>query len=311
MSRTLKRVPLTFDWPLHKTWGGYINPYYQLATTCPDCEHGYDRARGRPDANAALFYEQWHGNAPFDWYAYGAKSPPLTQDHPAYRAAEHNVDHAPWFYLTAAEKGMQEAFRRGVMEGFPHDELIVPFPSFKKRPAIEAEARRLHALWRTKWSHHLIQADVDALVADGRLELDANGRPPTAEQVNALLARGNWHGAGSRDACVRARCEREGVPFICVRCGGTGTIWPSPEIERQCEEWKRTEPPTGDGYQLWQTCSEGSPISPVFTSLDELCAWAAGHATTFADSRASKEEWREMLESDCVHATDERGNIYL
>lgn len=305
MSRTLRRVPMSFDWPLGKTWGGYVNPYAGLATDCPDCETGYDRAGGRPDANAALFRAQWYGDAPFDWHAYGAASPPLTQDHPAYKQAVRNVDSAPAFYMTAAEKGMREAFRRGVMEGFPHDEPLVPFPSFAKKPAIEAEARRLHALWRGQWSHHLVQADVDALVADDRLRPKTT--PAKANELSyECFDLGRWG-----DTCVRARCEREGVPFTCARCGGTAAIWPSPEIEQKCEDWQDTEPPAGEGYQLWETCSEGSPISPVFATLDELCAWAADSATTFADQRATKGEWKEMLESDCVHATDEQGNIYL
>lgn len=33
-----------------------------------------------------------------------------------------------------------------------------------------------------------------------------------------------------------------------------------------------TEPPKGDGWQLWQTVSDG-PISPVFATADELVDW--------------------------------------
>lgn len=304
MSRTLKRVPLSFDWPLGKTWGGYLNPYYQLATECPDCEAGYDRAGGRPDANAALFYAQWYGKAPFDWYKYGAKSPPLTQEHPAYKLATYNVEKAPEFYMTAAEKGMREAFRRGAVEGFPHDEPLVAFPSYKKLPAIEAEAQRLHAMWREQWAHQLIQADVDALIADGQLVPNT-----TADEANDLsynsFSGGNW-----MHTCVEARCAREGVPFTCTRCAGTATLWPSPEIEQQCESWVETDPPTGDGYQLWQTTSEGSPISPVFDTLDKLCAWAAVNATTFGSLTATAEEWKKMLEEDLVYARDGQG-VYL
>ncbi len=36
-----------------------------------------------------------------------------------------------------------------------------------------------------------------------------------------------------------------------------------PEIQKQAEDWTDTEPPTGDGYQLWETTSEGSLSSPV------------------------------------------------
>jgi hypothetical protein len=98
---------------------------------------------------------------------------------------------------------------------------------------------------------------------------------------------------------------------MCARCAGSGQIWPTPQIKQQYEDWKEEEPPTGDGYQLWENCSEGSPISPVFTSLDDLCAWAAEGATTFGPYKATQAEWKAMLEDDFVHATDERGNLFL
>lgn len=60
------------------------------------------------------------------------------------------------------------------------------------------------------------------------------------------------------------------------------------------------EPPKGEGYQLWETTSEGSPVSPVFKTLDELCEWCQDNATTLADFKASKEEWKQMLEKDFV-----------
>jgi hypothetical protein len=295
VSRTLKRVPLDFAWPTGKTWSGYVNPYYDLATACPDCDAGYDRSGGRPDANAALFREQWYGNAPFDWYAYGAKSSPLTRDHPAFRLATRNVERATDFYVAVVDGA-----------GYADEPL-----AWKKMVAVEVEAKRLHELFRAQWSHHLIQADLDALIADDRIGRLKSGRYPTVEEVNEWYCEGLGHDAINCDTCVSARCEREGVPFTCGRCGGSATLWASPEDETKCDAWERSDPPAGEGYQLWQTCSEGSPISPVFDSLDALCAWAEHNATTFGDSTATAEEWKAMLAADFVHAKDEEGNVYL
>ena len=359
MSRTLKRVPTSFDWPLNRTWTGYVNPYHQLAGECPDCDHGCDRIGGRPDANAALFSDQWYGNAPFDPVAYGAA--PLAIDDPAIRAfAERNVAHAPDYYMTTAERRAERENlqRAGVdlMELYKTTEELkaeldrpagdvesLEQPGLVKigghrGAAIEREVRRLHDLWRGQWQHQLIQADVDALVEARRLPdfthrprtpeqaaaltaqaadggsgywlAEPNGYHPTAAEVNAWSFSGFGHDAINNGVCVEARCAREGVPYLCVRCKGTGTIWPSPEIERMCEEWMPTDPPSGDGYQLWSTTSEGCPVSPVFVSLEELCTWAAEHATTFASNRATAEQWRQMLEADFVHATDKHGNVY-
>jgi hypothetical protein len=69
------------------------------------------------------------------------------------------------------------------------------------------------------------------------------------------------------------------------------------------------EPPKGEGYQLWETTSEGSPQSPVFKTLDELCTWCARNATTFGSFKANAHEWKKMLEKDFVHA--KQGNWVL
>jgi len=67
------------------------------------------------------------------------------------------------------------------------------------------------------------------------------------------------------------------------------------------------EVPTGDGFQLWETTTEGSPQSPVFKSLEELAEWCEGNATVFADMKASKKEWLDMFKKDFIHYTD--GNV--
>ena len=42
MGREIKHVPLGFEWELHKTWEGYINPHrYE---PCPHCEAGWSVA---------------------------------------------------------------------------------------------------------------------------------------------------------------------------------------------------------------------------------------------------------------------------
>lgn len=44
----------------------------------------------------------------------------------------------------------------------------------------------------------------------------------------------------------------------------------------------KVDPPEGEGWQLWETVSEGSPISPVFDSPESLARWMASPAYTWA-----------------------------
>ena len=82
---------------------------------------------------------------------------------------------------------------------------------------------------------------------------------------------------------------------------GEGTIFINDDIEKLHNEWDPVEPPEGDGYQLWENTSEGSPVSPVFATLEELCEWCADNATTFATERATKEQWMRMLDDNFVY----------
>ena len=58
----------------------------------------------------------------------------------------------------------------------------------------------------------------------------------------------------------------------CARCGGKGDIGTDQQREA-AENWQPTDPPTGDGWQVWETVSEGSPISPVFPDREGLIQW--------------------------------------
>lgn len=76
---------------------------------------------------------------------------------------------------------------------------------------------------------------------------------------------------------------------ICKTCGGEAI---DPKNKKKYEEWEYYEPPKGEGFQLWETTSEGSPESPVFETIDKLCEWCEKNATTFASSKTTKERWK-------------------
>lgn len=96
-------------------------------------------------------------------------------------------------------------------------------------------------------------------------------------------------------------CTTDLNPFTgetCPTCNGSGI---HPDFKKRCEAWEPTEPPRGEGYQLWETVSEGSPISPVFLTLEQLCEWAESNATVVGRYKATKERWKEMLEEGIVY----------
>lgn len=49
-------------------------------------------------------------------------------------------------------------------------------------------------------------------------------------------------------------------------------------------------------YQMYETCSEGTPISPVMETPEGLAHWLADNkASAFADMGATYEEWLAMI----------------
>jgi len=72
-----------------------------------------------------------------------------------------------------------------------------------------------------------------------------------------------------------------------------------PLKEDYMPEWKNEEL---THIQLYESTSEGTPISPVFlaTEIEKLCEYAAENCSTFASFKASKEDWMKMLGNNFV-----------
>lgn len=175
------------------------------------------------------------------------------------------------------------------------------------------------------WNHNLTQEDVNALVEQNRL-MDfthtwsrENGwkekNPPyvpTAEEVNQWSFQGFGHDSINCHVCVKARAKREGIYGLCSVCHGECIIYESEEARQKHDDWKEYEPPTGDGYQLWENTSEGSPSSPVFSDVNDLAEWCAEHATIFADIKVSKLNWLNMFNTnDFSYNDDNLGAVFI
>jgi hypothetical protein len=255
VGREVKRVPLDFDHPLRKTWSGFLMPESLRKKPCGVCDgSGYS-------GYARLQQARWYGYVSFDPAETG--STPLTPQTPAVRAfAERQIARSPEYYGTGER-------------------------------AIVREARRLCGLWNAEWCHHLHQDDVDALIEDGRLYdfthtfVRGDGWQPidprpvvTAEQVNTWSLSGFGHDSVNCWVVVREACKRAGQPETCDSCDGHGSHEVYPGQRAEAEAWNGTDPPEGEGWQLWETVSEGSPISPVFGTAEALATWMTQNKCT-------------------------------
>lgn len=253
---------------------------------------GHCDARGYSPVGKRLL-DQWYGNAPFTPAETGSQ--PLTDRDPdVWAFAARNVARSPEFYGTGDA-------------------------------AILREARRLADLWNGAWSYHLAQDDVDALVEAGRLMdfthawTKEDGRQPidpppvvTAAEVNRWSLAGFGHDSINAGIAVEGKCARLGETHLCATCEGFGSVERYEGQRAEAETWVSTDPPEGDGWQMWETTSEGSPISPVFATPEELAAWCINGVTVFGGTKASRDQWLKIITGeDFAHVTIAPGVVVM
>jgi len=107
-------------------------------------------------------------------------------------------------------------------------------------------------------------------------------------------------GTGNRPTPGTRSCWGHTSSF-CDVCEGEGSV--IPKIEPP--EWKPGREEAGIGWQMWQTTSEGSPISPVFATPEELARWLADMgANAGADTTATYEQWLAMTQPGSAPSAD-------
>lgn len=268
MGKALKRVPLDFNWPTKKIWEGFQNPFWKLSWKCPDCKLGYSKEGSfLHDSFYSMYQDALWGT----WVGRNLLAVPSSEE--------------------LARRGFSDRLCQNI-----------------------ALARKFGFKMLVSWEDKLDESDIEALIKADRLwdfthtwdpeqrwQAKVPAYVPTPDEVNTWSGKGMGHDAINHGTLIRHRCAKAGIDHLCKSCKGRSRLWPDAETEKKYEDWEPQEPPSGDGFQLWETTTEGSPVSPVFKSLDELATWAGEYATTFGYFKAPKEAWKKMLEDDFVH----------
>jgi hypothetical protein len=158
----------------------------------------------------------------------------------------------------------------------------------KKGRQIEA-TRRIVGDCR-RWSHQITQAEVDYLISKDRLWKGA-----AAEQVNRWDFLQVGHDGINQHYLIEHRATRLGIWGYCPKCRGECVTYRSAAHRRSVEGWKPRELPEGDGYALWFTVTEGSPVSPVFETPKALADWLA--VNHYSDGRFASWQWLKLIEA--------------
>lgn len=289
--RTIKRVPLGFDWPIGEVWKGYLNPR-KPPPQCTKCDGsglnpatreiertfydldgfgerwmyvptGVTDSRGRPQRVIVGECHRWCDQ--------------ITVDEVVALVQERRL--VEWTH-TWTGQGWQP--KRWDQKGFwcPNCGIGVPQLSPEHHTGLckcTGEERGM-------------------LLLEGS---DVRLHMPIPDEVNQREHTGMGHDAINRCILVEARAKRLGVWGRCRACRGKGIRYyrdrKNKRATKYYRRWRPYEPPRGPGWQLWGTTNEGNPKSPVFATAEALAAWCAEHATLFASERATEVEWLHMI----------------
>lgn len=133
---------------------------------------------------------------------------------------------------------------------------------------------------------------VNRVMADRFPEAD-KVTPEIFSQLSLLL----WDFTYDLDGLlIQYHSEKEGWDSSCPHCHGEGVLFLNEEIKRLHDEFRWVEPPTGEGYQMWEDTSEGSPITPVFKTAEELAEYCEREGVSwFGSYTAKKENWLRLI----------------
>jgi len=205
MGRKVRRVPMDFDWPLHKPWRGFINPHWK---ECPVCKgSGSTVAATRLSDLVRLL---------------------LLSGSDAARKRCH-----PYFNDMPLHESVGKVCGREMLE------LTTGLAGRAPSPCLGHDA-------------------IDSWSAEKKI-IQAAGLPE------------DW---GTCPACRGAGIPAENKPAY--------------------DAWQQEDPPSGEGWQIWETVSEGSPISPVFATPEELARYSVG-TRWGADNGTSYETWLAFI----------------
>ena len=321
MGREVRRVPLDFDWPLNKTWHGYLNPHHVVCAWCRGRGHTQDYQRFENFCrNIIIAAEGFAPGASVDWEKHKAGFTSY-RDHFSDEIAGHYaklmscLPEWPWPEFDPVDvlmeiAGLDRSWLTETEENVIRKLSLIEVPSVFYKPRmvrydwVEVDGKRqrnavLDLTGGVYYPHPYLCWD--------------RGIDDVGDKFHELItACGIEFGDLSTNPwpLMRLIMKKVGLPYTteqrswgdwdtfewgyCSWCKGEGR---DPRHEEAYKAWEDFEPPEGDAYQIWETTSEGSPITPPFETPEALAQWCVDNRTsTFGDNTMSYDHWLKFIQ---------------
>jgi len=292
VGRELRRVPLDFDWPLNKCWKGFINPHWEKK--CPAC-----RDNGYPGNTQEYYYlEEFVRRLLLT--AESSHSRPENyvpqKGAPTFHAQMFGIDpgtHVRWPFDSDPVDALASLVQGEISEG--DAAIIRRIAHLTPKPGIWSPQKA-----RYEWGFDEEGKRTRTVVLDPEggmyyphpYLVEDDGIPdPGTTFADLMLSIPEvrpemlgWQGAWSiTKALFEYHGDKVGTDddewalpawCVCQVCQGTGI---EPEAQAAHDAWEKSDPPEGEAYQIWETVSDGSPVSPPFATPEELARWMVGN----------------------------------
>ena len=240
MGREIRRVPVGFDWPIEKVWWGFVMPSTLHSQECIYCDRkGYSKI-------ALKLYNIWYG-----YEHYFPSGPELKP-------------------FESTEEVIVEYAKKNVSKTYTGDTWIKK--EFTENE-LKQEAKRLATVFNGRWMYHLNQEEIDVMWDEySKLKEIFKEKPDPFTYSRNVISTVFFNECP--DEIIRHYAKKQNFNHLCNFCNGKGCF-----ENPGAKWWTETPVPEGPAYQLWETVSEGSPVSPAFEKAEDLAQWLTENYT--------------------------------
>lgn len=306
----VKRVPLTFNYPLGKVWSGYKNPHDVKCNKC----YGSGRSPAYRRLEEFVFRIVEAGEAswrrPLDFCP--------SETYLTETEEDTFILRWPWPDLDVVDVIIKAA--NIPVECVTDLDRDVILRLARVKPSFELHKMQYainqpntHRL-KTVSSHSLTDCDVQlyppySIIYSGVGDIGDNFQD-IVRALGAVQDSIGWYGHGN---IMRSILIAAGIDYTINKDGSENFSWGKCDYCTRgivskhfhaYQAWQKLEPMIGDGFQLWSflylgainnICGYG-PLSPVFDSLENLSAWCAKDDSTISfENQRDKYEWFDYL----------------
>lgn len=179
--------------------------------------------------------------------------------------------------VVAADDALDGGKRKERGGNFPHPYLV----ELPTAPTYEIPKNKDREVYAREWARRTRDRENFVLPPSKDLADLVSGFTEPDSYLKSFLG-GSANFEIRKALIVAAKLDPE-TWGICPVCKGQAM---DPAVQEAYDAWEETPPPEGEGWQLWETVSEGSPVSPVLPTREAFIEYLMSLGSTRSAAEA-------------------------